>query len=242
MSGSQRVSDYTQEEQTEAYKRVVKVRIYTLAQIIKIIDAAQSRGAFKASEMTFVGSIYDSIFKGVSSAMQDAREDLAELNESVEQETVRQPQVVQSQPQVVQQSQPQVVQQSQPQIVQQSQTQVVQQSQPQVVQQSQPQIVQTPPPLIPQHPQMQPPQSQPQVVQQSQQTEIPQPTNQSLQIPEYNPDVPGVNIPPPQENTNLQYNPVIDVNHDPQQTHINQVQIQKPEPVEYVLEDISDEE
>jgi hypothetical protein len=87
------MSEYSKEEQQEAYKNIAQVRIFTLAQIMKIINTAQTRGAFQASEMTFVGSIYDSISKGVNQAMLKAREDLTEeqVPEKVYQEQVQEP-------------------------------------------------------------------------------------------------------------------------------------------------------
>ena len=67
---------YTKEEQEEAYKNLAQVRIFTLAQIMKIINTAQTRGAFQGVEMTFIGSIYDSLSKAVNKALERARNDL----------------------------------------------------------------------------------------------------------------------------------------------------------------------
>jgi hypothetical protein len=44
------------------------VKIQMIADIIKIIDAASNRGTFKASEMSFVGKVYDELANGVNKA------------------------------------------------------------------------------------------------------------------------------------------------------------------------------
>ena len=78
------MGDYTPEEQQEAYKNIAKVRVYTLAQIMKIINTASTRGAFQAGEMTLIGSVYDSLSKGVSAAMEAAREDIQDRDEQIQ--------------------------------------------------------------------------------------------------------------------------------------------------------------
>ena len=60
----------TEAERKEILKKSAIVKIYTLTQILKCIDIASARGAYKPSEMTFVGSVYDTLSKGVSGAFE----------------------------------------------------------------------------------------------------------------------------------------------------------------------------
>jgi hypothetical protein len=65
------MSDYefTKEEQDEAAKKTVTIKVATLFQMLKIIDVAHQRGLFKASEMSYIGSIYDTINERVEKAL-----------------------------------------------------------------------------------------------------------------------------------------------------------------------------
>jgi uncharacterized protein YggE len=68
--------NYTIEEQKKAFENTAQVRIQTLTQIMKIIDTANKRGAFQASEMSFIGNIYDALSTGVNQAMKKAKKEL----------------------------------------------------------------------------------------------------------------------------------------------------------------------
>jgi len=77
---------YSIEEQNEAFKKTATVKIVIFVQILKMIDIAQSRGAFHPKELTAIGKIYDSLSNAVETAMSSARESLR-INE----EEIRRP-------------------------------------------------------------------------------------------------------------------------------------------------------
>ena len=58
----------TETERKNALNKTATLKMQTIAQILKCIDISSSRGAFKASEMSFVGSLYDMLSKGLSDA------------------------------------------------------------------------------------------------------------------------------------------------------------------------------
>ncbi len=65
---------YTKEEMELAYEDVVKVRVKTLVQILDTINRASDRGAYKASEMSSVGLLYDTILDAVEKCIQKVRD------------------------------------------------------------------------------------------------------------------------------------------------------------------------
>ena len=69
-----------EQERSEVLKKSAIIKIYTIAQVLKCIELASERGAYKPSEMTFVGSVYDTLSKGLSQAFQ------AEINNKEEEE------------------------------------------------------------------------------------------------------------------------------------------------------------
>lgn len=59
---------YTKQQRKDIFTMEVKVKIYTLYQLCKIIDLAIKRGAFKANEVSFVGTFYDILSKCIKDA------------------------------------------------------------------------------------------------------------------------------------------------------------------------------
>ena len=55
----------SQNEKEEVLNKNVVIKLKVIAQMVNLIDVASSRGAFKGNEMTFVGSLYDSLNKGL---------------------------------------------------------------------------------------------------------------------------------------------------------------------------------
>ena len=70
------MSEYTQEEQNEAFNKIANVKVLYLVQILKMINISCSRGAYLPNELTFIGSINDLISKAVEKAMITARTEL----------------------------------------------------------------------------------------------------------------------------------------------------------------------
>ena len=75
------MDNYTKEETLKAFEYSAQVKIETLVKIMKIIDITINRGTFKASEITPVGVVYDSISKGVIQALNKAKRELSGINE-----------------------------------------------------------------------------------------------------------------------------------------------------------------
>ena len=80
------MSDFTEIEKTEGNKKVANVPIHILVNTLTIIDVANKRGAYKSEELTFVGSIYDILSRGVKSAYELSRTEIKEENEKKENE------------------------------------------------------------------------------------------------------------------------------------------------------------
>ena len=70
------MSEYTQEEQAEAFKKTANIKILYLVQILKMINISCSRGTFAPNELSFIGSLHDLISQGVEQAMIKARNEL----------------------------------------------------------------------------------------------------------------------------------------------------------------------
>lgn len=60
----------------------VKISIETIAQFMKIIDLASSRGTFQASELSHVGKVYDLLAQGLTNALNIARAELHDPEQS----------------------------------------------------------------------------------------------------------------------------------------------------------------
>lgn len=70
------IKKYSNEQKKIVFSKEVKMKIYTLYQICKIIDLAVRRGAFKGSEVSFVGTFYDIIHRCISEAFSKLDEDI----------------------------------------------------------------------------------------------------------------------------------------------------------------------
>jgi hypothetical protein len=69
--------EFTEEEHTEARKKVANVPINVLENTIKIIEAAIKRNAFnRPEEITFVGSNYDTLKSGLKMALEMTRKEM----------------------------------------------------------------------------------------------------------------------------------------------------------------------
>lgn len=60
----------TEDDKQAILDKEAVVKLHTVANIIKCIDAACQRGAFKGDEMSFVGTIRDTLNNGVQKATQ----------------------------------------------------------------------------------------------------------------------------------------------------------------------------
>ena len=64
------MENLSEEERQKVLKKSVIIKIYTLGQVLKCIELAAGRGAYKPDEMSFVGSVYDILSKGVSQSFE----------------------------------------------------------------------------------------------------------------------------------------------------------------------------
>ena len=60
----------TEKERQNVLQKSAIIKIHTIAQVLKCIEMASSRGAYQPAEMTFIGSVYDILSKGVSQAFE----------------------------------------------------------------------------------------------------------------------------------------------------------------------------
>lgn len=67
------MSTYSQEEQNEAYKKFVKVKISIIVQILNMIEISTQRGAYHPNELTSIGNIFELLSKGVEQIMKETR-------------------------------------------------------------------------------------------------------------------------------------------------------------------------
>ena len=58
----------TDDEKTQILEKDAVVKLYTIAHMIKCLDAGCSRGTFKGEEMSFVGQLRDVLSVGISRA------------------------------------------------------------------------------------------------------------------------------------------------------------------------------
>jgi hypothetical protein len=71
------MNEYSREEQEEAFKKNASIKVGILFQMLQIIELANKRNLFKASELSYVGSIYDSINERVEKALLTVRNENA---------------------------------------------------------------------------------------------------------------------------------------------------------------------
>jgi hypothetical protein len=75
----------TEEEKQQILNKSAVIKLITVAQILKCIEIASSRGAYQPSEMIFVGSVYDLLSKGLNDAFQQHK---TQKLETVVEETI----------------------------------------------------------------------------------------------------------------------------------------------------------
>lgn len=74
----------TEEEKQVVLEKTAIIKLQTVAQIAKCIEVASSRGAFHPSEMTFVGSVYDVLSKGLTDAFEAEVKEKSEKKDTEE--------------------------------------------------------------------------------------------------------------------------------------------------------------
>jgi len=60
-----------EKEHKEVLNKDAYIKLDTVLQILKCLDIASSRGAFKGNEMSFVGTLYDSLSKGLNKVFEE---------------------------------------------------------------------------------------------------------------------------------------------------------------------------
>lgn len=73
MSGIRQVTD---EVKNAAMEKIAQVRIYQLNLMIQVIDLAMSRGAFRGTEASQIGALFDTLVSGVNKAYDITEEEL----------------------------------------------------------------------------------------------------------------------------------------------------------------------
>ncbi len=61
----------TEEDKKRVLEKNATIKLDTVFQIIKCLDVASNRGAFRGNELSFVGSVYDTINNGLTKAFED---------------------------------------------------------------------------------------------------------------------------------------------------------------------------
>lgn len=71
----------TDEQRAAVLEKQVVTKVAVIAQMCKIIEGCQQRGAFKAEEASYVGGIYDALSKVVNDAAKQVVEESAKAAE-----------------------------------------------------------------------------------------------------------------------------------------------------------------
>lgn len=58
----------TEDEKVKILEKEAVIKLHTIAQMIRCIDASCSRGSFKGEEMSFVGQLRDTLNAGINKA------------------------------------------------------------------------------------------------------------------------------------------------------------------------------
>ena len=74
----------TPKEKEEALERTAVIKLKMVAQMLNCIEVASSRGAFRANELTYVGSLYDVLSKGLQNNFVQYLEDKNKTNINTE--------------------------------------------------------------------------------------------------------------------------------------------------------------
>jgi len=80
------MTEVSEEVKKVAFEKVAQLSIYHVHMLTEIINLASSRGAFKGTELSLVGGIYDILSGGVKKAITQAG---IEVEKSKEQEQVK---------------------------------------------------------------------------------------------------------------------------------------------------------
>jgi len=78
MSGVRQVNDNVK---TAAMEKIAQVRIFQLHLMAQVIDLAISRGAFRASEASQIGALFDTLCTGINKAFDITEEELKKAEE-----------------------------------------------------------------------------------------------------------------------------------------------------------------
>jgi hypothetical protein len=78
----------TEKEKKELLETTAVIKLETVLQIIKTLDVSSKRGAFLASEMSTVGTLYDMLNNGLNQAFEQKIKDKEKENKS-ELETIK---------------------------------------------------------------------------------------------------------------------------------------------------------
>ena len=76
----------TNEEKKEVLETTAMIKLSTVLQIVKTLDVCSKRGAFLASEMSTVGTLYDTLNSGLNQAFE---EKLSEKKSNSKLETIK---------------------------------------------------------------------------------------------------------------------------------------------------------
>ena len=60
----------TDKQRQEVFQQDAVIKLSTVYNVIRCLDTASTRGAFKANEMTFVGNIHDMLATGLNKAFE----------------------------------------------------------------------------------------------------------------------------------------------------------------------------
>jgi len=61
----------TEEDKIKVLEKTALIKLDTIFKILKCLDVATSRGAFKGNELSFVGSVHDTLSTGLNAAFQE---------------------------------------------------------------------------------------------------------------------------------------------------------------------------
>jgi len=77
----------TDAEKKKAFEMKAELSVYQLYQIAEIINLASTRGSFKGSELSHVGTIFDNLTVGIDKAFKIAREVIESESSKIEKQS-----------------------------------------------------------------------------------------------------------------------------------------------------------
>jgi hypothetical protein len=81
MSGIRQVNE---EIKSRAMEKIAQVSIYQLHLMTQVIDLAITRGAFRGSEASQVGALFDTLVTGINKSFDLVEEDIKKVSEDTE--------------------------------------------------------------------------------------------------------------------------------------------------------------